>query len=77
MNTKIRICGLLFAATTLAATAAPTASAVPVHDGCSRQLADSSRLPHAADAIEGWFQECHARHDRIPASADGAAGWFG
>ena len=77
MNTRIRICGLLLAATTLAAPAVPNAGAAPGHHGCSSQLADSSRLPRTADAIEGWFQDCHARHDRIPASADGAARWLG
>ena len=77
MNTRIRICGLLLAATTVAAPAVPTGWRRPRSPRLSSQLADSSRLPRTADAIEGWFQDCHARHDRIPASADGAAGWLG
>ena len=76
MNTKIRVCCLLLlAATTLTATPLAAASTTG-HDDCSRLLADTSRLPRTADAAEGWFLACHARHDRLRASADGAAGWL-
>lgn len=77
MNTRIRACCvLLFLLPTVVATT-PTASAGTDQDGCSHLLADRDKLPHTADAIEGWFRACHERSGQLPRTADGAAGWVG
>lgn len=58
--------------------AAGPVAATTGHGGqqdCQSQLVPA-RLPHTADAIDGWFRACYDRQASHPATADAAAAWL-
>lgn len=68
------------AAVLLVGLAAPTAEARPSTglDGhCDAAQVDSERLPHTADALDGWFRACGGNVSAArPHTADGAERWL-
>jgi hypothetical protein len=79
MNRKtIRLAGVVSMVALSLTAVQSTADADKANSACGRQAVDPQYLPHTADAIQAWFDQCRrsGTGGSVPATADAAQAWL-